>query len=101
MLRQITARWVVVGIALMAPVSLAFIGVRTEPSGRVIAVPNVLNTKLEDAFIRLRKAGLLVTIPQTFSNPPNSNMMVLGQEPDPATRARVGSVVTLRVGGGS
>jgi beta-lactam-binding protein with PASTA domain len=101
MLRQITARWVVVGIALLAPVSLAFVGIRTEPSGRKIVVPNVLNTRLEDAFMRLRKVRLRVRIPQTFESPPNSGMVVLSQEPDPGTRVRVGSAVTLRVGGGS
>jgi beta-lactam-binding protein with PASTA domain len=101
MLRQITARWVAVGIALTAPASLAFVGWRAETSGRTIVVPRLLDTRLEGAFVRLRKAGLVVKFAQTFRDPPNSGMIVLSQDPGPGSRVKSGSVVTLRVGGGS
>lgn len=99
MLRQFSARWwLIVGIALLAPPSLAFVAEREHP--REVAVPRVTNTTLEDAFVRLRRARFVVRFAQTFTHPPNSGMLVVAQDPDPGSRVAVGSVVTLRLGGG-
>ena len=87
-------------IALVA-VGIALAYAKRDRHPDTVVVPGIRSGGLLFAFDRLRSSGLRVAIPSTIHFYPTSSPLVMGQMPRGGTRAKWGSVVSLRLIGGS
>jgi beta-lactam-binding protein with PASTA domain len=84
-------RRAVLGVVLVA--ALAAAGPAQE--GSTVAVPNLTNTNLKRAIVRIHRAGLHVTIPASFYLASNSTPQIGRQRPQPGATASAGTAVVL------
>ncbi|MDX6642839.1 MAG: eukaryotic-like serine/threonine-protein kinase, partial [Solirubrobacteraceae bacterium] len=91
-------RWALATLLVLGLVALGILALTGAFSAEKVAVPNVVGTSLSTAATVLENKGFHVQTQQVISDQPRDT--VLRMDPQPGTKVKKGSTVTLRVSNG-
>ncbi|MDX6669577.1 MAG: eukaryotic-like serine/threonine-protein kinase [Solirubrobacteraceae bacterium] len=91
-------RWALATLLVLGLLALGILALTGAFSAEKVAVPNVVGTSLSTAATVLENKGFHVQTQQVISDQPRDT--VLREDPQPDTKVKKGSTVTLRVSNG-
>jgi serine/threonine-protein kinase len=91
-------RWALATLLVLGLLALGILALTGAFSTEKVAVPNVVGTSLSTAATVLENKGFHVQTQQVISDQPRDT--VLREDPQPGTKVKKGSTVTLRVSNG-